>query len=70
MKEQHGNLWSCHRCNQSFNQRDNYEMHQGVFLFKTTGKRRSGEYLGMAAAKRLKDNVNRVGGALDGTVNT
>ena len=68
MENQHGNLWSCHRCSQSFNRYDNYEMHQTVCLFKTTGKR-SGGHLSMVAAKKLKDNVNRVGGALDGTVN-
>ena len=36
MKNQQGNLWSCHRCNQSHN-RHNYEMHQRVCLFKATG---------------------------------
>ena len=66
MKNQHCNLWSCHRCNQSSNRCDNYEMHQRTCLFKTTGKR-SGEHLGMTA-KKLKDNVNCVGGALDGTL--
>ena len=54
MKTQHGNLWSCHCCNQSFNRRDNYEMHQRVCLFKTTGKRSGG---------------HRVGDVLTGTVN-
>ena len=44
-------------------------MHQRFCLFKTTGKRRSGEHLGMVAAKTIPDNVNRVGGALNGTVN-
>ena len=68
MKNQHGNLWSCHRCSQSFNRHDNYEMHHRVCLLKATGKR-SGGHLSMVAAKKLKDNVNRVGGALDGTVN-
>ena len=67
VKEQHGNLWSCHRCNLSFNRRDNYEMHQRVCLFKTTGKRLSGEHLGKAA-KKIKDNISRVGGAPDGTM--
>ena len=67
MKEQHCNLWSCHRCSQSFNRRDNYEMHQRVCLFKTTGKQ-SGGHLD-ATAKKLKDNTSRVGGALNGTVN-
>ena len=67
VKEHHGNLWSCHRCTQSLNRRDNYEMHQRVCLFKTTWER-SGEHLGMAA-KKLKDNISRVGGALYGTVN-
>ena len=66
-KEQHGNLWSCHRCNQSFNRRENYEMHQRVCLFKTTGKR-SSEDLG-TTVKKLKDSVSRVGDALDGTMN-
>ena len=42
-------------------------MHQRVCLFKTTGKR-SGEPLG-TTAKKLRDNINRVGGALNGTVN-
>ena len=59
-KNHHGNLWSCHHCNQSFNRRDNYEMPQLVCLFKTTRKR-SGEHLDMTAK-------NRVGGALDGTL--
>ena len=67
VKEQHGNLWYCHRCSQSFNRRDNYEMHQQVCLFKTTGKR-SGGHLD-TTAKKLKDNTSRVGGALNGTVN-
>ena len=43
-------------------------MHQRVCLFKTTGKRRSGEHLG-TTVKKLNDNVNRVGGAISGTVN-
>ena len=68
MKNQHGNLWSCHRYSQSFNRHDNYEMHQRACPFKATGKRR-GEHLSMVVAKKLEDNVNRVGGALDGTVN-
>ena len=67
VKEQHGNLWSCHRCRQSFYRRDNYEMHQQICLFKTTGKR-SGEHLDITA-KKLKDNTIRVGSALNGTVN-
>ena len=66
VKNQHGNLWSCHRCNQSFNRCDNYEMHQRVCLFKTTGKT-SGEHLD-STAKKLKDNTSLVGGALNGTV--
>ena len=52
----------CQRCRQTFNRRDNYEMHQRVCLFKTTGKRNG-------PAKRYKDNTTRVGGALNGTVN-
>ena len=67
VKEQHDNLWSCHRCNQSFNRRDNYEIHQRDCLFKTTGKR-SGEHLD-TTVKKLKDNTRRVSGALNGTVN-
>ena len=67
MKNQHGNLWPCRRCNQSFNRGDNYEMNQRICLFKTTGKR-NGKYLG-TTAKKLKDNINRVGGALNGSVN-
>ena len=67
VKVHQGNLWSCHRCNKSFNRHDNYEIHQRVCLFKTTGKRR-GEHLDMAT-KKFKDNVSRVGGALNGTVN-
>ena len=63
VKEHHGNLWSCHRCNQSFNRRDNYETHQRACLFKATGKR-SG-----TTVKKLKDNISHVGGALDCTVN-
>ena len=43
VKEQHGNLWSCHRYNQSCNRRDHFEMHQRVCLFKTTGKRSGGD---------------------------
>ena len=65
MKNQHG--WSCHRCNQSFNRHDNYEMHQRVCLFKTTQKR-SGGHLD-TTVKRLRDNTCRVGGALNGTMN-
>ena len=42
-------------------------MHQRVCLFKTTGQR-SGEHLN-STAKKLKDNISRVGGALNGTVN-
>ena len=41
VKNQHGNLWSCHRCNQTFNRCDNYEMHQRTCYFKTTGKRKA-----------------------------
>ena len=37
VEEQHRNLWSCHRCSQSFNRRDNYEMRQLDCLFKTSG---------------------------------
>ena len=55
------------RCSQSFNRRDNFKMHQRVCLFKTTGKR-SGCHLG-TTVKKLKGNVSRVGGSLDGTVN-
>ena len=51
VKEQQGNLWSCRRCSQSFNRRDNNEMHQRVCLFKTTGKQ-SGGHLD-ATAKKL-----------------
>ena len=40
VKSQHG--WSYQRCSQSFNRRDNYEMHQRVCLYKTTGKRSGG----------------------------
>ena len=69
VKEQHGNLWSCHRCNQSLNRRDNFEMHRRVCLFKTTWKRNGGYLEEGSTVKILKDNVNRVGGALDGTVN-
>ena len=65
MNDHHG--WSSHRCRQSFNRRDNYEMHQRVCRFKTTGKR-SGGHLDITA-KRRKDNTSRVGGALNGTVN-
>ena len=60
VKNQHGNLWSCHRCNQSFNRWDNYEMHQRICL--------SGDHLG-TTAKKLKDNTSRVGSALNSTVN-
>ena len=60
MKNQHGNLWSCHRCSQSFNRRDNYEMHQRACLLKITRKR-SGGHLG---AKKLKGNASRIGGTL------
>ena len=28
LKNQHGNLWSCSRCNQFFNRFDNYSMHE------------------------------------------
>ena len=44
-------------------------MLQRVGLFKTTGKQRSCEHLGVVAAKKLKDNVNRVAGALVVAVN-
>ena len=69
VKEQHGNLWSCHCCNQSFNQHDNFEMHQRECLFKTTGKRSGGHLEQGTTVKKLKDNVNRVGDALNGNVN-
>ena len=42
-------------------------MHQRVCLLKTTGKR-SGVHLG-TTTKYLKDNMSRVGGAVNGTVN-
>ena len=58
--------WSCKRCRQRFNQRDNYEMHQPVRLFKTTGKRKSDGHL---TAKGLKHNTTHVVGAPNGTVN-
>ena len=54
--EKRSNLWSCHRCSQSFNRRDNNEMHHRVCLFKTTGKR-SGGHLD-TTAKKLKDNTS------------
>ena len=60
VKNQRGNL--CHRCNQSFNRCDNYEMNQLVCLFKTNRKRSSGHL--DRTAKKLKD-INRVGGALN-----
>ena len=69
MKEQHGNLWFCHHCSQSFNRRDNFEMHQRVCLFKTTGKRSGGHLEEGTTVKKLKDSASRAGGALDGTVN-
>ena len=59
MKNQHGNLW--------FNRHNNYEMHQRICLFKTTGKW-SGEHLD-STAKKLRNNISRVGGVLNGTVN-
>ena len=66
VKSQH--VWSCQRYySQLFNRRVNYEMHQRVCLFKTTGMR-SGGHLD-TTAKRLKGNTSRVGGALNGTVN-
>ena len=53
---------------QSFNICDIYEMHQRTCLFKTTGKR-SGEHLDEdITRKKLKDNVNCAGGALDSTL--
>ena len=48
VKDRHG--WSCHRCRQSFNRRDNYEMHQRVCLFKTTG---SGGHLDTTAKRKI-----------------
>ena len=68
VKELHGNLWSYHRCSQSFNRRDNYEMHQQVCLFKTIGKRSGEDLEDGTTVKKLKDNVSRVADALDGTV--
>ena len=59
VKSQH---LSCQRCSQTFNRRGNYEMHQRVCMFKTTGKHGT-------AAKRLIDNTSRVGGDLNGIVN-
>ena len=58
VKNQHGNLWSCRRCNQSFNRCVNCEVHQRVCLVKITGKR-SDEQLD-STAKILKDNISRV----------
>ena len=63
MNNQHGSLWSYQRCNQTFNRCDNYEYHQRTCLFKTTGKR-SAEHL-VNDAKKFKDSVSHVGGALD-----
>ena len=59
-------LLSCQRCSQTFNRRANYEIHQRVCLFKTTGERSDG---GGPAAKSLRNNTSRVGGAPNGTVN-
>ena len=68
MKNQHGNLWSCHRCNQWFHRCDNYEMHQRTCLCKTTGMQ-SGKHRGEdITRKKLKDNVNCVSGALSSTL--
>ncbi len=66
MKNQHGNLWSCSRCSQNFTRYDNYQMHDRVCLFKSTGKRKAGP--SEDNVKRFKDNVSHIGGALDDTL--
>lgn len=38
-----GNLWSCQRCNQTFNRCDNFEYHKRTLFFKITGKRMADE---------------------------
>ena len=68
MKNQHGNLWSCGRCNKTFNRCDTYEYHQRTCLFKTTGQRSNDDGEGSSSTKRFKDRVNHVGGALNDTL--
>ena len=67
IKNQHGNLWSCQRCNQTFNRCDNYEYHQRTCQFKTSGKRMMVED-NIEVNKRGKDNVRYSGGALQNTL--
>ena len=67
LKNQHGNLWSCHRCSQSFNRYDNYEMHDRTCHFKATGKRKAVE-TSEQARKQQKTPVVRTGGALEDTI--
>lgn len=63
----HGNLWSCQRCQQSFNRYDNYIMHDRTCYYKTTGKRHA-EDDGYTVNKKLKDNLIYTGGALENTL--
>lgn len=66
IKNQHGNLWTCQRCNQKFNRCDNFEYHQRTCLYKTIGKRMVDEE--EKGNKRRKENVRFSGGALQNTL--
>ena len=68
LKNQHGNLWACQQCQQSFNRYDNYCMHQRVCNFKTSGKRSFEDGAADSPTKKLKDNVIYAGGALENTL--
>ena len=64
LRNQHGSLWSCPRCKNTFNRYDNYVLHERVCEFKTTGKRRVNDEEG--PSKRQREFLYREGGALDG----
>ena len=62
-RNQHGNLWSCPRCKNTFNRYDNYILHERVCEFKATGKRRINNKEG--SSKRQREFLYHEGGALD-----
>ena len=70
VRNQHGNLWSCSRCNQNFNRYDNYSYHERVCIYKSTGKGINEEAGEGSSTKKHKSNSSYSGGALDGVLST
>ena len=66
-RNEHGNLWTCPRCKNTFNRYDNYILHERVCEFKATGKRRINNNE-EGSSKRRRELLYREGGALDGTL--